>query len=70
MTGKCFNYNKDKIVKIPKKVLDFLDEIDDVCKKHGLIIVPEDSCGYVIERYWEKHKEFMANNLLLNIKGE
>lgn len=41
-----------KIEKKPQEVLDFLDEIETVCKKYGISISHEDTGGaFKLERY-------------------
>lgn len=49
-------------IPIPKEMEEFLDEIGQVCKKHGLSISHEDGHGcFIIESYNESSVGWLKN---------
>jgi hypothetical protein len=59
---ETWDVNKEKEVEIPQKQLDFLDEIEAVCKKYNLSISHEDGWGsFVIDKYSKENIEWLRN---------
>lgn len=47
-----YDQKSRKRIPIPKEMKVFLDEIEQVCKKHGFSLSHEDSHGnFIVERY-------------------
>lgn len=48
----------------PKEVKDFLDEIESVCRKHGISISHEDGQGaFILEKFNERDMEWLKEAL-------
>lgn len=57
-----WNSIKNKYEKSPKKIEDFLSEIDELCKKYNLSISHEDDHGaFILERYSEFNIKRLKN---------
>ena len=53
---------KKKKIETPAEMAAFLDDIIEVCKKHGLSISHEDCHGaFCIEEYCEENIEWLRN---------
>lgn len=51
-----------KYIDPPKKMVNFLNEIQEICKKYNLSISHEDSQGaFIIERYFENNIEWLKD---------
>lgn len=60
--------NKEEFIETPSNILLFLNEINEVYKKHNLSISHEDYHGaFQIEKYSEDNYEWLSN-ANLNIK--
>ena len=54
---KCWDCNKHGFVEMPVEMAAFLDDIAEVCKKHGLCLSREDLHGaFLVE-------EFLADDI-------
>lgn len=49
---ESWDINKNKNIKTPESVINFLNEIDNICKKYNFSISHEDSHGaFILEKY-------------------
>jgi hypothetical protein len=47
--------------KTPKEIMDFINDIEEVCKKHSLSISHEDGHGsFIIEEYKESNIKWLS----------
>ena len=62
MKETVWHYTKMKRVIKPKKMKDFLNEIEQTCKKYNLSISHEDSQGgFIIESYDEYNIKWLKD---------
>ena len=67
---KSWDINKMKYIKTPEKVINFLNEIDNICEKYNLSISHEDMHGaFILEKY-DEHNIKWLKNCLLNLAKE
>lgn len=58
--SKVWDRINGRMVEMPKEMEDFLNDIESVCKKHGLSISHEDYHGaFLIEKYSEENIEWL-----------
>lgn len=49
-------------IETPQKVIDFIDEIDEICKKYNVSISHEDGHGaFMIDTYDERNIKWLKN---------
>ena len=59
---KTYDYGKRKEVETPQEVIIFLEEIEQVCRKHNLSISHEDGQGrFIIEKFNERLMEILKD---------
>ena len=67
---KSWSIIKSEEIETPEEVINFLNEIDDICKKYNLSISHEDCHGaFIIERYDNFNIKWLKD-CLLNIEEE
>lgn len=67
---ESWDINKNKNIKTPESVINFLNEIDNICKKYNFSICHEDSHGgFIIEKYDDFNIKWLKN-CMLNLKIE
>lgn len=65
---ESWDINKQKDIKTPESVINFLNEIDNICKKYNFSISHEDSHGgFIIEKYDDFNIKWLKN-CMLNLK--
>lgn len=65
---KNWDNNKKNFIETPKKLIDFFNEIDNICKKYNYSISHEDEHGaFEIEKYNDININWLKNaNIQLN----
>jgi hypothetical protein len=59
---ETWDVQKSQIIKTPEKQINFLNEIRQVCKKHGLSISHEDKEGaFEIENFSQDNIDWLMN---------
>lgn len=65
---KSWDIIKSEEIETPKEVINFLNEIENICKKYNLSISHEDGHGgFIIEKY-DNYNIKWLKNCLLNIE--
>lgn len=65
---ESWDINKGQDIKTPESVINFLNEIDNICKKYNFSISHEDSHGgFIIEKYDDFNIKWLKN-CMLNLK--
>lgn len=65
---ESWDINKGQDIKTPESVINFLNEIDNICKKYNFSISHEDSHGgFIIEKYDDYNIKWLKN-CMLNLK--
>lgn len=65
---ESWDINKKQDIKTPESVINFLNEIDNICKKYNFSISHEDSHGgFIIEKYEDYNIKWLKN-CMLNLK--
>lgn len=65
---ESWDINKGQDIKTPESVINFLNEIDNICKKYNFSISHEDSHGgFIIEKY-DNYNIKWLKNCMLNLK--
>lgn len=66
---KSWSIIESEEIETPEEVINFLNEIDNICKKYNLSISHEDGHGaFIIERY-DNYNIRWLKNCLLNIEN-
>lgn len=67
---KSWSIIESEEIETPKEVINFLNEIDNICKKYNFSISHEDGHGaFIIERYDNFNINWLKD-CLLNIENE
>lgn len=67
---ESWDLNKSENIKTPKKVIKFLNEIDNICKKYNFSISHEDCHGaFILENYYDDNIKWLKD-CMLNLKME
>lgn len=67
---ESWDINKYENIKTPESVINFLNEIDNICKKYNFSISHEDSHGaFILEKY-DKYNIKWLKDCLLNLGKE
>ena len=62
---KSWDINKHKNIKTPESVIEFLNEIDNICKKYNFSISHEDSHGgFILEKYNDYNIKWLKDCML------
>ena len=62
---ESWDINKNKNIKTPESVINFLNEIDNICKKYNLSISHEDSHGaFILEKYDDYNIKWLKDCML------
>lgn len=65
MSDEKWDIRNGKFVKTPQNIIDFYNEIDEVCKKYNLSISHEDGHGaFILEEYSKKNIEWLKDSSL------
>lgn len=65
MDKEKWNIKDGKFVETPQNIIDFYNEIDEVCKKYNLSISHEDGHGaFIVEEYDKKNIEWLKDSSL------
>ena len=68
-SNEVWDTSKKKFVETPENIIQFLNDIDELCKKHNLSISHEDSHGgFIIEKYSDRNLNWLSNTSI-NLKG-
>lgn len=67
---KSWDLNKHKNIETPKNIINFLNEIEKICKEYNLSLSHEDTHGaFIIEKYDEYNIKWLKDSML-NIELE
>lgn len=67
---ESWDINKHENIKTPESVINFLNEIDNICKKYNLSISHEDSHGcFILEKYNDYNIKWLKD-CILNLEKE
>lgn len=62
---ESWDINKNKNIKTPESVINFLNEIDNICKKYNFSISHEDSHGaFILEKYYYDNITWLRDCML------
>lgn len=62
---ESWDINKNKNIKTPESVINFLNEIDNICKKYNFSISHEDDHGaFILEKYYDYNIKWLKDCML------
>lgn len=62
---ESWDINKNENIKTPESVINFLNEIDNICKKYNFSISHEDDHGaFILEKYHDYNIKWLRDCLL------